>query len=341
MASHVSDTERAIFWTKWRFAQCIRSNGSTENQKGTSWKKKVVFVALVSVFLIFCLRSKMSSKSGKQQVLKENIEKKSFDEQPKPRIHNKINVKDQKDRLLKEKFEGNKLGFEEENGAKDKAEQRNENDEKIPKDDWWAGAGAGVGQELDVQHGKNEKEVNGKDEENNQIPQPNIEPELNEKNVKPLKKKQKKKLQEKKEKKVNTEEIDKDKMKKNKNVAVDNQNKQDNKDRNEKTSGEKTGDTSEREESSTENSSHTKMSDKQKESESLNDNNRSDAEIKKKGKKKMKKITSNESQNEQENKDEIRKESDEKTSIESVAKEDIDSTDSPSDIQVSNLPKTD
>merc|ERR1719419_2226271 len=200
MASHVSDTERAIFWTKWRFAQCFRSNGSTENQKGTSWKKKVVFVALVSVFLIFCLRSKMSSKSGKQQVLKENMEKKSFDEQPKPRIHNKINVKDQKDRLLEEKFEGNKLGFEEENGAKDKAEHRNEDDEKIPKDDWWAGAGAGVGQELDVQHGKSEKEVNGKDEENNQIPQPKIEPELNEKNIKPLKKKQKKKLQKKKKK---------------------------------------------------------------------------------------------------------------------------------------------
>merc|ERR1711915_1139720 len=165
-ASHVSDTERAIFWTKWRFAQCFRSNGNTENQKGISWKKRVVFLALVSVFLIFCLRSKMSSKSGKQQVLQENMEK-------------------------EEKFEGNKLGFEEEKGAKDKEEQRNEDDEKIPKEDWWAGAGAGVGQELDVQHGKSEKEVNSKEEENNQIPQPKIEPESNENNVEPLNKKQK------------------------------------------------------------------------------------------------------------------------------------------------------
>merc|ERR1711915_926428 len=111
MASHVSDTERAIFWTKWRFAQCFRSNGSTENQKGISWKKRVVFVASVSVFLIFCLRSKMSSKSGKQQVLQETMKKKSFDEKPKQRIQKKINVKDQKDRLLEEKFEGINLAL--------------------------------------------------------------------------------------------------------------------------------------------------------------------------------------------------------------------------------------
>merc|ERR1719474_553331 len=242
MASHVSDTERAIFWTKWRFAQCFRSNGSTENQKGISWKKRVVFVALVAVFLIFCLRSKMSSKSGKQQVLQENMEKKSFDEKPKQRIQKKINVKDQKDRLLEEKFEGNKLGFVEEKGAKGKEEQRNEDDEKIPKDDWWAEAGAGAGQELDMQHGKSEKEVDSKEEENNQIPQPKIEPESNENNVKPFNKKQKKKLQERKEKKVKTEENDKDEVKKNKNVALDNQNEHDSKDRKGKTSGKKTED---------------------------------------------------------------------------------------------------
>merc|ERR1712228_586821 len=106
MASHVSDTERAIFWTKWRFAQCFRSNGGTENQKGISWKKRVIFVALVSVFLIFCLRSKMSSKSGKRQVLQENMEKKSFDEKPKQRIQKKINVKDQKDLFWRKSSKG-------------------------------------------------------------------------------------------------------------------------------------------------------------------------------------------------------------------------------------------
>merc|ERR1712123_136233 len=115
MASHVSDTERAIFWTKWRVQQCYRTAGSSEKlggfYKNSSVKKKLVVLVVISVFLLFCLKTRISRKADTSKLNLDPLDEKDdlLDDSPGIDSKNKINVNEQQDRILNEKFEVNDI----------------------------------------------------------------------------------------------------------------------------------------------------------------------------------------------------------------------------------------
>merc|ERR1712013_444063 len=115
MASHVSDTERAIFWTKWRVQQCYRTAGSSEKCgefcSNTTLKRKLLILVTTSVFLLFFLRTQIAWESEKSELIadppdEENLMPRNPEVDPNIRI----NVNKQQDLIQAEKFEVNDVG---------------------------------------------------------------------------------------------------------------------------------------------------------------------------------------------------------------------------------------
>jgi len=81
MASHVSDTERVIFWTKWRFQQCFNKVGKSEKLGELCRnKKKLSVVVIAAVFVLLILRTRLLGKVDETSLdLKLNSEDEKFD----------------------------------------------------------------------------------------------------------------------------------------------------------------------------------------------------------------------------------------------------------------------
>merc|ERR1712179_162110 len=126
MASHVSDTERAIFWTRWRVQQCYRTAGNAEKCgefcRNSTLKRKLSILVTISVFLLFCLKTQISWESNKSKLTADPPDEENLmPRNPEVIPNNRINVNKQQDLIQAEKFEVNNVGvgFDEAMSEKD------------------------------------------------------------------------------------------------------------------------------------------------------------------------------------------------------------------------------